>query len=60
MPKIACRIHALSPAEQKHHVYEKELLALVIALRTWNIIYKEAISVYIVTLIKSLKTFRAP
>jgi hypothetical protein len=33
---VASLSHALSPAERKYPVYERELLALVIALRTWR------------------------
>jgi hypothetical protein len=33
---VAFLSHALSPAERKYPVYERELLALVIALRTWR------------------------
>jgi hypothetical protein len=33
---VAFLSHALSPAERKYPVYEKELLAMIIALRTWR------------------------
>jgi hypothetical protein len=55
---VAFLSHALSPAERKYPVYEKELLAMVIALRTWrHYLQGSEFSVYCSTDHKPLQHF---